>query len=119
MIDPRALERLMETLGGDPADLADIIESFLEEGPTLLASMQQAIAAGDGGMLKRAAHSLKSNARDLGAEKLASMCQAVESGIKQGDDGQEHVAAVAAILVEWEGVAPALVGEMKRLGRSA
>lgn len=118
MIDRTVLGRLQETLGGDPADLAEIIESFMAEAPELIAQMRDAAEQGEQAVLARAAHSLKSNARDLGATVLGELCQAAESSAKTAALTDPR-ATVAAIATAWEAVAPEFADEMNRIGRSA
>jgi histidine phosphotransfer protein HptB len=119
MIDLRALERLQDMLGGDPADVAEIVESLLGEAPALLAEMQDAAGRGDLAALGRAAHSLKSNARDVGADTLAALCQSVESAVRSGQGPEDPAAAAAAILAEWKGVAPELDDIVRRRGQTS
>jgi HPt (histidine-containing phosphotransfer) domain-containing protein len=113
MIDVRALERLKETVGNDPADLIEIIVSFLEEAPSLLEQMAKASDSGDMSSLQRGAHSLKSNARDFGAVSLAELCQTMEEDLRAGRDPGDVKARVDAIIAEWSKVEPALRTEIQ------
>jgi HPt (histidine-containing phosphotransfer) domain-containing protein len=78
VLDSAALDELQEMVGGDAAFLAELIDTFLDDGPTLLTAMQTAVAAGDAVSLRRAAHTLKSNSRTFGASALANLCQSIE-----------------------------------------
>ena len=95
-LDRSALERLGELVGGDPADLEALVESFLEEGEELVDAMRGALAGEDRAALHRAAHSLKANARDVGAERLAVPAAALENAAHE----------------RWPETAGALVGEI-------
>ena len=44
MFDARAFDRLRQAVGDDPADLAEIAGSFLEEAPTLIEAMVKSAA---------------------------------------------------------------------------
>jgi HPt (histidine-containing phosphotransfer) domain-containing protein len=77
-IEREALAKLRELVGGEEADLVELVESFLEEGPSIMQDLQASVAASDLAATRRAAHSLKSNARDMGAIDLAEICARLE-----------------------------------------
>ena len=116
MIDASALERLRAVVGDDPADLIDIISSFLEEAPTLLQAMTQAADAADLATVHRLAHSLKSNARDLGASRLGELCQALENELRSGRTPEDLKARVDEVVAAWDEVKPAMLVEIERIG---
>jgi HPt (histidine-containing phosphotransfer) domain-containing protein len=93
-----ALDKLFELIGGDPGSLAELIESFLDESPMLVGQMQRAADAGDQTSLGRAAHTLKSSARDFGASQLSVLCEALEKLCREGmpEHAAVHVNAIAA-----------------------
>lgn len=113
LLDKTALDRLIAILGDDPADLADLLETFQEEGPMLVATMEQAAARQDGDTLRRTAHSLKSSARDVGAEVLADTCAAIEAMLRAGEapDG----VLIERVCTEWTVIDAALRTEIRRL----
>jgi PAS domain S-box-containing protein len=84
VLDPAALQKLQDITGGDLTFLAELIDTFFEEAPQLLAQMQQALEQGDAGLLRRAAHSLKSNSAGFGAMALSSLCRELEEMGKSG-----------------------------------
>lgn len=73
-IDPAALDELAEGLG-DPADVLDVLEGYLELLPTRLDDLDR-----DDATRRRSAHTLKSGAQMLGAGRLARAAQRVEAG---------------------------------------
>jgi histidine phosphotransfer protein HptB len=83
-IDRQALDRLRAVVGGGEEDLIEIISSFLEEAPQLMASLLQSTQVPDLATMRRAAHSIKSNARDMGATDLANICARIETLAAQG-----------------------------------
>ena len=97
-IDPAALETLLETTGGDPAFLAELIDSYVDDTPRLLGAIRRAVDAGDGEELRRAAHTLKSNSATFGALTLAALCRDLEGRGKAGmlDGAAEQVAQAEA-----------------------
>jgi histidine phosphotransfer protein HptB len=84
-IDTHALDKLREIVGGEEADLAELVASFLEEGPMLVERLTIAQRSGDLAGTRRPAHSLKSNARDMGATGLSELCAKLEAQCIAGD----------------------------------
>jgi HPt (histidine-containing phosphotransfer) domain-containing protein len=78
-IDRQALDKLREIVGGEESDLIELIDAFLGEAPDIVAALMAAHAASDLVAGRRAAHSLKSNARDMGAIELAEICVRLEA----------------------------------------
>lgn len=85
VLDRSALDRLLDVIGGDPAALVELIDSFEAEAPALLQAMQAAGASDNLDDFRRAAHSLKSGARDFGAGELSSLCASAEQHCREGD----------------------------------
>jgi HPt (histidine-containing phosphotransfer) domain-containing protein len=79
-VDPETLAALLHATGDDPAFLAELIDTYLAEVPSLLAAMRHAIATGDSAVLRREAHTLKSSSAALGAGRLADLCRRLEHG---------------------------------------
>ncbi|MCZ6862751.1 MAG: response regulator [Alphaproteobacteria bacterium] len=83
-----AVRRAIETLtGGDRQFKLQIIDAFLEDAPELVKKMRQSVETGEAADLRMAAHSLKSNAADFGAEALRDFCREGESMGKRDDLG--------------------------------
>jgi HPt (histidine-containing phosphotransfer) domain-containing protein len=109
-LDRAALAELEELVGGDPEFLAEMFDTFLEDGPKLMAEMQTAAATGDAAALRRAAHTLKSNSRTFGASALSDLCQEIEERAATGKlDGLAPLVVRAA--TSYPGVAAALRAE--------
>ena len=102
IIDPAALEKLREVIGGDPEDLAELIDEFHAVTPEVLASMKSAADANDFEALRISAHSLKSNSRDFGAVALALSCETLERDCRNGsvDDPVARVSLIDTQLKE-------------------
>ncbi len=99
-IDRAALQRLLDVIGGDPEDLAELLEEFEDATPKTLEKMAAAASSGDLDSLRISTHSLKSNGRDFGATALAQLCEALENDCRDGtvDDPVDRVAAIAVEL---------------------
>jgi PAS domain S-box-containing protein len=78
VLDSSALAELEETLG-DRAFLSELIATFLAEAPRLLSALRDGLARGEAEEMRRAAHTLKSNARIFGARALADACEELEA----------------------------------------
>jgi signal transduction histidine kinase/DNA-binding response OmpR family regulator len=78
-IDPEAMQRIRETLGESGRYLLnEVIGSYLDDTPELLATMRVAVAHGNAGALQAAAHKLKSSSALLAAIRLANLCTELE-----------------------------------------
>jgi CheY-like chemotaxis protein len=107
VLDSKALDNLLSTLGGEFANLKIIIDSFLEEAPGLLDELDRFVETGDAAGVRRVAHSLKSNGADFGAAAFAERCKDLEAMGKSGElDGAADLAS--RIRTEYRKVAAAL-----------
>ena len=75
-IDPAVFAELQATAGAD--FVRELVDTFLEEAPPMLAELGEALAAGSAEPFRRAAHSLKSNASTFGALALAATARDLE-----------------------------------------
>ena len=80
--------------------VAELVDTFLEEGPGMLAELRGARADGNSERFRRAAHSLKTNGNTFGALKLAALARELElKGLDPGSNRDE--AALAALEAEY------------------
>ena len=56
-----------------------LVDAYLEEGPRYFQDLRKSVAAGDFAAARSAAHGLKSCSYNLGAVRLAKICQETES----------------------------------------
>jgi HPt (histidine-containing phosphotransfer) domain-containing protein len=94
-LDSAALDALLDATGGDPAFLAEMIDSFLVDADEQFAAIDTALAGGVAGDVRRAAHSLKSNSATFGALHLAETCRQIEELAKSEELGA--IPALAAL----------------------
>lgn len=78
LLDQSALERLKDLSMGDEVVFFQLIDSFLEEAPALLAQLHTAVPTQQIDGVRLAAHTLKSNSKDFGATVLAHLCAELE-----------------------------------------
>ncbi|HEY2560135.1 MAG TPA: Hpt domain-containing protein [Caldimonas sp.] len=99
-IDAAAFAELQASAGAD--FVHELIDTFLEEAPRMLAELQSAAATARTDAFRRAAHSLKSNANTFGASTLGIMARELElNGVPAGGDE----AAIDALAAEYRRVA--------------
>ena len=98
-IDQAVFAELQDATG--PEFAAELVNTFLDEAPTLIADLRDAAAQGDEDRLRRAAHSIKSNANTFGAASLAEVARAIElEGLGESsmsDLDREYARASAAL----------------------
>jgi len=104
-IDLAVFRELQDTAGAQ--FVTELVDTFLDEGPVMLAELRAARAAADGDRFRRAAHSLKSNSMTFGATTLGALARALElKGIDA--DPSQNEAAIAAIDVAFADAAEML-----------
>jgi HPt (histidine-containing phosphotransfer) domain-containing protein len=85
-LDRAAIGRLVATCGhGGGAVVAALLETFCADAPRLAAALRRALAEGDAGEVRRAAHTLKSHGLTFGAPFLAQVARAVELAARDED----------------------------------
>jgi PAS domain S-box-containing protein len=82
-LDDAALGSLRD-LGGDEF-LGEVIDAFLADAPTLIATLRSSLGEKNSEELRRAAHTLKSNGATLGADEFAELCRTLEHRAKAGE----------------------------------
>jgi len=108
IIDPAAIQRLRAMLGKRADEmLPGLTDSFLMDAEQSQAKARVALEAGDAEDLRRVAHTLKSNAANFGATKLAMYCQELETIAKSGVLGNA-MGLLPKIEAEYKRVKPAL-----------
>lgn len=83
VIDPQALERLREW-GGDKL-AGQMVRLFLKNTGARMDQIRAGVNGGDLEEAERGAHSLKSSAANIGAEKLRSLATRMESAALDGN----------------------------------
>lgn len=109
-IDQGVLDELERSVGDDREFLRELVETYLDDAPVLIATVREGIAAKDVERTNRAAHTLKSNSASLGALGLSAMARELETltspATTEADDlsAPEIGALVDLIAVEFEEV---------------
>jgi HPt (histidine-containing phosphotransfer) domain-containing protein len=85
VLDWNVIEGLRALGDGDDAFLAEMIRTYLDETPRLLARLRDAVIAGDAGGVRLNAHSLKGSSAEFGASYLTDLCRQLELAGKNQD----------------------------------
>jgi HPt (histidine-containing phosphotransfer) domain-containing protein len=106
-LDVSVLAALRESVGGDDAFVADLVETYLGDGAEQVAAVEAAVGTGDAAALVRPAHTLKSASYTVGAMRLGDLAKSLEArGRGEALDGAGVEAAAAR--AEWATVETAL-----------
>jgi HPt (histidine-containing phosphotransfer) domain-containing protein len=93
--DREVIDRFVSVAG--PAGASIVLAAMIDSAPGMLEGLQRAIAAGDRKEIRRHAHSLKTNARTVGANAIARQFQELEHlGSNAPLDGAAASSAAAA-----------------------
>jgi HPt (histidine-containing phosphotransfer) domain-containing protein len=94
VIDQATFEELKQMSGED--FINELIDTFLEDAPKMIAELQSALNTKDADAFRRAAHSMKSNANTFGATQLAALAKELEMLGKENklDDSGDRLKAL-------------------------
>jgi histidine phosphotransfer protein HptB len=104
-IDRATFDALAETTGAD--FVRELVDTFLQEAPSMLDDLRDALAAQDADKFRRAAHSLKSNCNTFGALTMGAMARELEL-TPVSTVAQSGMPPLAALADEYARVAAAL-----------
>ncbi len=104
-IDRATFDALKETTGEEFA--LELIDTFLQEAPTMLDELRDALATKDANRFRRAAHSLKSNCNTFGALTMGAMARELEL-TDLSKVAESNARALAPLTEEYARVAVAL-----------
>jgi CheY-like chemotaxis protein/HPt (histidine-containing phosphotransfer) domain-containing protein len=113
-LESEVRESIDNLTGGDREFKLEIINAFLDDAPNMLGQMKHGVENDEPADLRIAAHSLKSNSADLGAELLRNLCKDAELMGKQGELGgaDKLVTLATAEYEKLEAVIKTIRGEM-------
>lgn len=109
----RAIERIRALPKRGPQSVLDrVLVEFAKSAPKLAADIKDATLKGDTEAAWRAAHSLKSSAANLGAERLSGRAKEIEALGRKGA-AEEIVALLPALESALDGALRGLKGLME------
>ena len=109
-LDPTAMTRLLEITGGDQGFVDELVDTFIQDATAQIEALRAAATAGDGEAVVRPAHSLKSNAANVGATDLGELARGLEADGRAGRV-PDVAARVASVETEFAAVRDALLTE--------
>ncbi len=86
VIDKTTFDELKQMSGDD--FINELIDTFLEDAPKMIAEIKSALAANNADTFRRAAHSMKSNAATFGASQLSILAKELEMLGKENKLGE-------------------------------
>ncbi len=108
ILDPKVLDDLRASVGGDDEFFAELVDELLADAPRQIESLRAAAIAGDAEGARRAAHTLKGNGRTFGAAELAALGLELESAAAAGEL-DAVVGRLDAVVESWARTRGALV----------
>jgi len=100
-------------VAGEPDLIVELIDLYLEDTPHRMVVMQAAIEETDEMSLRRVAHSLKGSSANLGARRMAALCEQLER-IDCYDSFQKGGALLIQLEREFERVRQLFTAERQR-----
>ena len=86
ILDPAVIDTLRNlTPPGEPEVLTEILQMFLREAPPRIERLRNAWTTGNIEEMRRAAHSLKGSAGNIGAHALHAVCTELDDRGRSGD----------------------------------
>jgi HPt (histidine-containing phosphotransfer) domain-containing protein len=99
---------------GEPDIVVELMELYLEDASDKLAAMREELAEEGGGSVGRLAHSLKGSSANLGARRVAALCEELE---RMGEGGPSCCGSVLLNRLESELACVSRVFEAERRRR--
>ena len=91
------LSHIRDTTLGDEEFLTELIDIYLEDAPSQLELLRDAVARADSAAASSVAHRLKGSSSNVGAESLSALCNQLERAGKQS-----HVDEVGRMVPQLE-----------------
>jgi histidine phosphotransfer protein HptB len=101
VVDQATYAALRDAVGAD--FIVELIDTYCEETPTLIAQAQKALEDGNAEVFRRAAHSIKSSSASLGAMPFSALARELEI-LGKGGNLSGAGAGVARLVVDYGGV---------------
>ncbi len=104
VLDLEVLQSLKD-LGGEeePELFRELVELFCRDAKAHVEKLEQSVHDGDRAQVESSSHALKSSSANLGARRLASLCQRIES-TSQTEELTKLLEAVAPLAEELQRV---------------
>jgi HPt (histidine-containing phosphotransfer) domain-containing protein len=84
-LDPTKLRELIELTGGDRTWVRELLNIYVDDTRKRLADLGAVVAAGIPDRIQRDAHGIKGSSGNVGASRMAQLCQQMETYAREGD----------------------------------
>lgn len=102
-------EKALEYLGGNKRLLCDMIKVFIEDAPSQLRNLRNAVVGRDESLITKAAHKLKGEAASICAIRFSKLAAEIEKGSRESKGGDFH-----EVTADLEKAFISLSGELKQ-----
>ena len=112
VLDEATLADVQASVADDAEFVADLVRTYLADGPTHLAAIADAVAADDAAALVRPAHTLKSSSATVGAMRISARARRIEMAARAGSIDDDTRSDAAQLDADWSATTGALEGWM-------
>ena len=85
IVDPHAFDETRAFLGEEADEvIGQVVESFQRRTPEMLQTLRDAVADAEGGQVVMVAHTLKGLSGTVGARRIQSLCEVIETTARNG-----------------------------------
>jgi HPt (histidine-containing phosphotransfer) domain-containing protein len=110
ILDEATLADVRASVADDAEFVADLVRTYLSDGPTHLAGIADAVAADDAAALVRPAHTLKSSSATIGAMRISARARRIEMAARAGTIDAATREDAAQLGDDWGATTAALEG---------
>ncbi len=111
IISPEAIAALRDLNPGDnDVFLKEIIGIYVEDTPVRINELKKSLAAADGNLFTRAAHTIKGSSSNLGAISVAAVAETLENRSRSGG-----LVGLASLVEQCEAEFARAAAELRRL----
>ena len=114
ILDESTLADVRASVADDAEFVADLVRTYISDGPTHLAAIADAVADDDPAALVRPAHTLKSSSATIGAMRISARARRIEMAARGGAIDEETRADADRLDDDWSATTSALEGWMSR-----
>jgi len=111
-LDESTLADVRASVADDAEFVADLVRTYLSDGPTHLTAIADAVAADDAEALVRPAHTLKSSSATIGAMRISARARRIEIAARSGTIDEATRADAGRLVDDWSATTQALEGWM-------
>jgi HPt (histidine-containing phosphotransfer) domain-containing protein len=112
VLDEATLADVRASVADDAEFVADLVRTYLADGPAHLTAIADAVTAGDAAALVRPAHTLKSSSATIGAMRISARARRLEMAARTGAIDDAARSEAGQLDEDWSATTAALEGWM-------